>query len=182
MKIAKNTVVTVNYKLSDAQNNLIEDGSQPMVYLHGGYENTLPKIEEELDGKEVGYTSTIQVEPDDAFGDYDPALVKVEPRNRLPEPLEVGMQFEGMPDSTEGGEDAMIFTVTEIADDKVVLDGNHPLAGMALRFELSVIDVRAATEEEIVHEHVHGAHGHHHGDEDEGEGDSGDEFRSHPVH
>jgi FKBP-type peptidyl-prolyl cis-trans isomerase SlyD len=181
MKIAKNTVVTVNYKLSDAQNNLIEDGSQPMVYLHGGYENTLPKIEEELDGKEVGYSSTIQIEPDDAFGDYDPALVKVEPRNRLPEPLEVGMQFEGMPDSPAGGDDAMIFTVTDIADDKVVLDGNHPLAGMALRFELSVIDVRAATEEEITHEHVHGAHGHHHGDEDDGD-DAGDEFRSHPVH
>lgn len=180
MKIGKNTVVTVNYKLSDAQNNLIEDGSQPMVYLHGGYENTLPKIEEELDGKEVGYASTIQIEPDDAFGDYDPALVKVEPRNRLPEPLEVGMQFEGMPDSTDVGDDAMIFTVTDIADDKVVLDGNHPLAGMALRFELSVIDVRAATEEEITHEHVHGAHGHHHGDDDEN--DAGDEFRTHPVH
>ena len=180
MKIGKNTVVTVNYKLSDAQNNLIEDGAQPMVYLHGGYENTLPKIEEELDGKEVGYASTIQIEPDDAFGDYDPALVKVEPRNRLPEPLEVGMQFEGMPDSTDVGDDAMIFTVTDIADDKVVLDGNHPLAGMALRFELSVIDVRAATEEEITHEHVHGAHGHHHGDDDEN--DAGDEFRTHPVH
>ncbi len=180
MKIAKNTVVTVNYKLSDAQNNLIEDGSQPMVYLHGGYENTLPKIEEELDGKEPGYASTIQIEPDDAFGDYDPALVKVEPRNRLPEPLEVGMQFEGMPDSTDSGDDAMIFTVTDIADDKVVLDGNHPLAGMALRFELSVIDVRPATEEEITHEHVHGAHGHHHGDDDES--DAGDEFRTHPVH
>jgi FKBP-type peptidyl-prolyl cis-trans isomerase SlyD len=180
MKIAKNTVVTVNYKLSDAQNELIEDGSQPMVYLHGGYENTLPKIEEELDGKEAGYSSTIQIEPDDAFGDYDPALVKVEPRNRLPEPLEVGMQFEGMPDGTDDGEEAMIFTVTDIADDKVVLDGNHPLAGMALRFELSVVSVRAATEEEIAHEHVHGAHGHHHGDDDEG--DEGDHFRSHPVH
>ena len=181
MKIAKNTVVTVNYKLSDAQNNLIEDGSQPMVYLHGGYENTLPKIEEELDGKEVGYSSVIQIEPDDAFGDYDPALVKVEPRNRLPDPLEVGMQFEGMPDGTDGDEEAMIFTVTDIADDKVVLDGNHPLAGMALRFELSVADVRAATDEEIVHEHVHGAHGHHHGG-DEDDGDASDHFRSHPIH
>src|ERR1700712_4801810 len=176
MKIAKNTVVTVNYKLSDAQNNLIEDGSQPMVYLHGGYENTLPKIEEELDGKEVGYNSTIQIEPDDAFGDYDPALVKVEPRNRLPEPLEVGMQFEGMPDSTNGDEDAMIFTVTDIADDKVVLDGNHPLAGMALRFSLSVAEVREASDEEIAHGHVHGAHGHGHGDEDdEGEDDEGED-------
>lgn len=180
MKIAKNTVVTVNYKLSDAQNNLIEDGRQPMVYLHGGYENTLPKIEEELDGKEVGYQSTIQIEPEDAFGDYDASLVKVEPRNRLPEPLEVGMQFEGMPE--EGGdEEAMIFTVTDIADDKVVLDGNHPLAGMALRFELQVVDVRAATDEEIAHEHVHGAHGHHH-DDDEDDGEEGDHFRSQPLH
>lgn len=179
MKIAKNTVVTVNYKLSDAQNNLIEDGRQPMVYLHGGYENTLPKIEEELDGKEVGYAATLQIEPEDAFGEYDSALVKVEPRNRLPEPLEVGMQFEGMPDGDDGDEDAMIFTVTDIADDKVVLDGNHPLAGMALRFELNVVDVRAATDEEIAHEHVHGAHGHHHDDEEDGEGD---EFRSHPIH
>ena len=183
MKIAKDTVVTVNYKLSDAQNNLIEDGSQPMVYLHGGYENTLPKIEEELDGKEVGYESVLQIEPDDAFGDYDPALVKVEPRNRLPEPLEVGMQFEGMPDGDDGDE-ALIFTVTDIADDKVVLDGNHPLAGIALRFELSVVDVRAATDEEIKHEHVHGAHGHHaHGDEgDDGDSEEGDHFRSQPLH
>ncbi|HEX9172097.1 MAG TPA: peptidylprolyl isomerase [Telluria sp.] len=181
MKIAKDTVVTVNYKLSDAQNNLIEDGAQPMVYLHGGYENTLPKIEEELDGKEVGYASTIQIEPDDAFGDYDPALVKVEARNRLPEPLEVGMQFEGMAESGAPDEEPMIFTVTDIADDKVVLDGNHPLAGMALRFELSVIDVRPASAEEITHGHVHGAHGHHHG-EDEAEGEAGDHFRSQPLH
>ncbi len=181
MKIAKNTVVTVEYKLSDAQNNLIEDGRQPMVYLHGGYENTLPKIEEELDGKDVGYATTIQIEPEDAFGDYDPNLLKVEERARLPEPLEVGMQFEGLP---EGGEDddAMIFTVTEIAEDKVVLDGNHPLAGMALRFELKVVDVRAATEEEIAHEHVHGAHGHHHDDEEGDEGEEGDHFRTHPIH
>jgi len=178
MKIAQNTVVTVNYKLSDAQNNLIEDGAQPMVYLHGGYENTLPKIEEELDGKDVGYASTIQIEPEDAFGDYDPNLLKVEERNRLPEPIEVGMQFEGVAEGAD--EEPVIFTVTEVADDKVVLDGNHPLAGMALRFELSVIDVRAATEEEIAHGHVHGAHGHHHGDEPE-DSEEGDHFRSQPL-
>lgn len=179
MKIAKNMVVTVNYKLSDAQDNLIEDGREPMVYLHGGYENTLPKIEEELDGKEVGYSSIIQIEPEDAFGDYDPALVKVEDRSRLPEPLEVGMQFEGMPDGAD--EEAMIFTVTDIADDKVVLDGNHPLAGIALRFSLSVAEVRHATEEEIAHEHVHGAHGHHHGDDGD-EGEEGDHVAIHPIH
>jgi FKBP-type peptidyl-prolyl cis-trans isomerase SlyD len=177
MKIAKNTVVSVNYKLSDAQNNLIEEGAQPMVYLHGGYENTLPKIEEELDGKETGYSSTLQVEPEDAFGDYDSELVKVEDRKRLPEPLEVGMQFEGVADGED--DEPTIFTVTDIADDKVVLDGNHPLAGMALRFELSVIDVREATPEEIAHGHVHGAHGHQHDEMDDG--DAGDHFRSQPL-
>jgi FKBP-type peptidyl-prolyl cis-trans isomerase SlyD len=184
MKITKNTVVTVHYELSDAQGNLIEDSKEPMVYLHGGYENTLPKIEEALDGKDTGYKTLLQVEPNDAFGEYDAALVKVEPRNRLPTPLEVGMQFEGMPDGgddSEGEDDdeMLIFTVTDIADDKVVLDGNHPLAGMALRFALNVADVREATEEEIAHGHVHGAHGHH---DDEADGDDGDHFRSHPVH
>ena len=179
MKIAKNTVVTVHYKLSDAQGNLIEESSEPMVYLHGGYENTLPKIEEALDGKDTGYETTIQVEPEDAFGEYDSTLVKVEPRDRLPTPLEVGMQFEGLPDGGDDEDDAVLFTVTDIADDKVVLDGNHPLAGMALRFSLTVSEVRAASNEEITHEHVHGAHGHHHDDQDD---DTGDHFRSHPVH
>ena len=155
MKIAKNTVVTVEYKLSDAQGDLIEEGREPMVYLHGGYENTLPKIEEALEGKEAGFEDTIQVEPEDAFGEYDANLVKIEPRNRLPEPLEVGMQFEGSPEAEDEDEQPLIFTVTDIADDKVVLDGNHPLAGMALRFTLKVTEVRAATEEEIAHEHVH---------------------------
>ena len=185
MKIAKNTVVTVKYTLSDAQNNLIEDGREPMVYLHGGYENTLPKIEEELDGKEVGYSSILQVEPDDAFGEYDPALVKVEARNRLPDPLEVGMQFEGMPDGDDGDQEALLFTVTDIADDKVVLDGNHPLAGMALRFSLTVSAVRAASDEEMAHGHVHGAHGahaEHAHDDEEDDAQAGDHFRSHPIH
>jgi len=178
MKIAKNTVVTLNYKLSDAQGNLIEESREPMVYLHGGYENTLPKIEEALEGKDVGFQTTIQVEPDDAFGEYDPSLIKIEPRNRLPEPLEIGMQFEGTPDSPASADDSLIFTVTDIADDKVVLDGNHPLAGMALRFSLDVANVREASEEEISHQHVHGEHGHH----DEVEGDEGDHYRSHPIH
>ena len=179
MKIAKNTVVTVHYKLSDAQGNLIEESREPMIYLHGGYENTLPKIEETLNGKEVGFAVTIHVEPDDAFGEYDANLVMVESRSRLPTPLEVGMQFEGLPDGGEEGEEMLIFTVTDIADDKVVLDGNHPLAGMALRFDLNVTQVRVATDEEIAHQHVHGAHGHHHDDLDD---DEGDHYRSHPLH
>jgi FKBP-type peptidyl-prolyl cis-trans isomerase SlyD len=181
MKIAQNTVVTVRYKLSDAQDNLIEESQEPMVYLHGGYENTLPKIEEALEGKEAGYETVIQVEPGDAFGEYDAALVKIESRSNLPTPLEVGMQFEGTPDDNE--DETTVFTVTDIADDKVVLDGNHPLAGMALRFALNVTEVRTATEEEIEHQHVHGAHGHGHGhDHGDDDHDEGDHFRSHPVH
>ena len=178
MKIGKNTVVTVEYKLSDAQGNVIEEGNDPMIYLHGGYENTLPKIEEALEGQELDYKTDIQLEPEDAFGEYDAELVKVEPRNRLPSPLEVGMQFEGVPDEEDDGDDELIFTVTDIADDKVVLDGNHPLAGIALRFSLHVTEVRAATEEEIKHEHVHDSYGYH-DDDDEG---GGDEYRTHSIH
>ena len=173
MNIGKDTVVTLHYKLSDAQDNLIEQSEQPMVYLHGGYANTLPKIEEALAGKAAGYQVTIQVEPEDAFGEYDADLVKIEPREALPEPLEIGMQFEGAPEAGESSE-ARVFTVTDIADGKVVLDGNHPLAGMALRFALNVVEVREASAEEIAHGHVHGPHGHHHHDDD----DEGDQFRS----
>ncbi|MCD6026469.1 MAG: slyD [Solimicrobium sp.] len=178
MKIAKNTVVTVKYKLSDAQGNVIEEGVEPMVYLHGGYENTLPKIEEALNAQEVGYTTEIYLEPEDAFGEYDADLVKVEPRDRLPSPIEVGMQFEGIPDSEEDFDDELIFTVTEIADDKVVLDANHPLAGIALRFSLQVIEVRAASPDEIKHEHVHDSNGFHEDDDD----GNPDEYRTHLIH
>jgi FKBP-type peptidyl-prolyl cis-trans isomerase SlyD len=159
MKIAKDTVVSVAYKLSDAHGNLIEESDEPMVYLHGGYDGTFPKIEEALDGHETGYVTQIQLEPQDAFGEYDPDLVKVEARGRFPEPLEVGMQFEGTPDDGEEDLDALIYTVTDVAEDKVVLDGNHPLAGMALRFALSVQEVREATEDEKEHQHAHGADG-----------------------
>ena len=177
MKIVKNSVVTARYTLSDAQDNLIEEGQEPMVYLHGGYDNIFPKIEEALEGKEAGFSTTIQLEPDDAFGEYDADLVKVEDRSRFPSPLEVGMQFEGMPEEAEDS-DAHIFTVTDIAEDKVVLDGNHPLAGVALRFALTVEAVREASDEEVAHGHVHGAHGHHHDDED---GEDG-EYRTHVIH
>ncbi|AKJ67396.1 FKBP-type peptidylprolyl isomerase [Pandoraea thiooxydans] len=160
MKIEKNTVVSVAYTLSDAQGNLIEEsGDEPMVYLHGGYDGTFPKIEEALDGQDIGFEAQLQLEPEDAFGDYDPELIKVEERGRFPEPLEVGMQFEGSPEDGDDEAQILIYTVTDVADDKVVLDGNHPLAGMALRFSLKVTDVREATEDEIEHEHAHGASG-----------------------
>jgi FKBP-type peptidyl-prolyl cis-trans isomerase SlyD len=142
-----------------------------MVYLHGGYDGTFPKIEEALDGQEAGYETLIQLEPQDAFGEYDPELVKVEERSRFPEPLEVGMQFEGTPEDGDDDVDSLIYTVTDVAEDKVVLDGNHPLAGMALRFSLSVQEVRTATEDEIQHQHAHGADGLLVADEDEDDDD-----------
>lgn len=167
MKIEKNTIVSLRYKLTDAQNNIIEEPDTPMVYLHGGYEGTFPKIESLLDGQDVGYEATIQLEPNEAFGEYDPELLKIEPRTRFPEPLEVGMQFEGVPDaqdeseqlsgSTDDEDEPLIYTVTDVADNQVVLDGNHPLAGMALRFWVQVQDVRAATDEEIENRHPEGA-------------------------
>jgi FKBP-type peptidyl-prolyl cis-trans isomerase SlyD len=159
MKIVKNTVVSVDYKLTDAQGNLIEESDEPMVYLHGGYDGTFPKIEEALDGQELGFHREIQLEPVDAFGEYDSELVKIEARERFPEPLEVGMQFEGTPDDGDDDLDALVYTVTDVAEDKVVLDGNHPLAGMALRFALTVKEVREATQDEIDHEHAHGTDG-----------------------
>ena len=162
MKIEKNTIVSLRYKLTDAQNNVIEEPDSPMVYLHGGYEGTFPKIETLLDGQDIGYEATIQLEPNEAFGEYDPELLKIEPRTRFPEPLEVGMQFEGVPDAEEypAADDAdyepLIYTVTDVADNQVVLDGNHPLAGMALRFWVQVEDVRAATDDEIENRHPEG--------------------------
>jgi len=171
MKIEKNTIVSLRYKLTDAQNNVIEEPDSPMVYLHGGYDGTFPKIESLLDGQDIGYEATIQLEPNEAFGEYDPELLKIEPRARFPEPLEVGMQFEGVPDADTSAEneldnlaanaddsddEPLIYTVTDVADSQVVLDGNHPLAGMALRFWVQVEDVRAATEDEIENRHPEG--------------------------
>ncbi len=176
MKIAKNTVVTVHYKLSDAQNNLLEDGQEPIVYLHGGYDDTLPALEKALDGKEIGYKTMIQVEPEEAFGEYDPLLVRVEDRELFPTPLEVGMQFEGIPENADPTENPAIYVVTDIADGKVILDGNHPLAGIALRFELTVTDVRAATDKEIERGYVNDPDGL--DEDDEGDG----QFRSLLLH
>ncbi|QWD99240.1 peptidylprolyl isomerase [Polynucleobacter sp. MG-5-Ahmo-C2] len=165
MKIEKNTIVSLRYKLTDAQNNVIEEPDSPMVYLHGGYEGTFPKIESLLDGQDIGYETTVQLEPSEAFGEYDPELLKIEPRTRFPEPLEIGMQFEGVPDADEelevadesdSDDEPLIYTVTDVADSQVVLDGNHPLAGMALRFWVQVEDVRAATEDEIQNRHPEG--------------------------
>ena len=154
MQVEKNSVVTLDYSVTDPDGELVDAGQEPLVYLHGGYDDIFPMIEEALQGKKVGETVVVKMQPDDAFGEYDADLIQVEPRNTFPKELEVGMQFEGLPESGEE-DDAIIYRVTEIADDKVVLDGNHPLAGMALVFTCTVTGVRPASAEELEHGHVH---------------------------
>jgi len=158
MKIEKDTAVTLRYRVADTQGKLLEESKEPMVYLHGGYGNTFPKIEEALQGREAGYQTTLELQPQDAFGLRDENLVQTIPKTQFPPGVKVGGQLEGH------GEDghAHVFTVVKIKGDKVMLDGNHPMAGKALRFNLTVTEVRPATEEEIAHGHVHGEHGHHH--------------------
>jgi len=157
MQVAKNTVVTLDYSVTDVDGELVDAGQEPLVYLHGGYDDIFPMIEEAMHGKKIGESVTIKMQPDDAFGEYDAALVQLEPRSQFPQEVQVGMQFEGVPEGAEGDEedDVLIYRVTEIADDKVVLDGNHPLAGMALVFTCTVTDVRPATADEISHGHTH---------------------------
>lgn len=159
MQIAMNTVVTITYELRDSDGNILESSKDPVSYLHGGYDNIFPRVEEELHGKSVGDSIELTLEPVDAFGDYDEELVQIEPASAFPtEELKVGMQFEG---EDETG-DVVLYTVTNIEDGKVIVDGNHPWAGERVLFKASVTAVREAGKEEVEHGHVHGAGGHHH--------------------
>jgi len=159
VQISANTVVTLSYKLYSAAGELVEQTSAPISYLHGGHHGIFPKIEEALANKRAGDVCTVTLEPEDAFGEYDAELVRVETPDRFPEDVKVGMQFEEAADDDEGA--ISIFTVTDIADGRVVLDGNHPLAGQSLRFDCTVLDVRQATADELEHGHVHGPGAHH---------------------
>lgn len=160
MQVARNTVVTLKYSVRDSDGEQIDDGAAPLVYLHGGYGGIFDKIEEQLQGRNVGESLEIRLSPEEAFGEYDAELVVVEPRNLFPDNIEVGMQFERGAD--DGGSEDGLFTITDIADDKVVVDGNHPLAGVTLMFSCTIADIRAATQDEISHGHIHGEGGHQH--------------------
>ena len=144
--IAKDTIVSLDVELSDLWGNLIQRSEEPLQYLHGGYGNMFPAAEAVLEGKQVDDRIEVRLEPEDAFGDYDESLLRVEPRNRFPEVLEVGMRFEG---AAVGDDANLILAVTEMAEDKVVLDANHALAGMGLKLSCSVVGVRRATDVEI---------------------------------
>ena len=158
MQIKSGAVVTLAYELKNSEGEPLEDDDAEMAYLHG-YGGIFPKVEEALEGKQVGHEVSVTLEPEDAFGEYDAELLRVEPRARFPETLEVGMQFEGVPGENAG--EARIYTITDISGDSVVVDANHPLAGERLWFKCEVREVRRATEEELTHGHVHGAHGVH---------------------
>ena len=158
MKITQNTAVTLRMKVTDSQGNVYDDGKQPVAYLHGDYDNLFPKLEAALEGQEAGFQTTLELTAEDTFGERDEALVTSMPKAEFPPGIKVGGQI---PRPGPDGEQRYYF-VTKIKGPTVLLDGNHPLCGKTLRFSIKVVDVRAASEEEIAHQHVHGEHGHQH--------------------
>lgn len=155
MQVVRNTVVTLDYNVTDSDGNVVDEGREPLIYLHGGYDDIFSRIEEALQDKRIGESVQVKLQPDEAFGEYDAELVQVEPRENFPKEIQVGMQFEGGPEGADEDE-YILYRVTDIAGDRVVLDGNHPLAGMALLFTCTVTAIRPASAEEIEHGHVHG--------------------------
>lgn len=154
MKVAKDKVVSLDFTLWDDAGEVIDssEGSEPLEYLHG-HLNLVPGLEKALDGKVVGDGFKITVPAAEAFGDRDESLVEVLPRSDFPDDLELvpGMQFEA-----EGDDGSTIVTITSVEGDSITVDGNPEFAGMDLTYEVKVIDIRDATEEEIEHGHVHG--------------------------
>ncbi|HYN59724.1 MAG TPA: peptidylprolyl isomerase [Rubrivivax sp.] len=150
MKISAPCVVSLSWTLSDAQGNVIDELAEPVEFFYGG-QDLLAKVEEALAGQQAGHEAHLHLEPEHAFGEYRSELVCFESRALFPEQLETGMHFEGLPSgsSTPDMPADVLYAVTEIYPSHVVLDGNHPLAGMALRVQLEVRDVREATAQEI---------------------------------
>lgn len=159
MQITKDTVVSLTYELLNGKGELIEKTDGPISYLHGGHDGIFPRVEQELDGKESGFACRVELKPDDAFGEFEAGLVRVEPRKLFPASVKVGMQFEG---GSEQSGHSHVYRVTGVTKDEVTVDGNHPLAGQTVVFSCKVVDVRAASHEELTHGHVHGPGGHHH--------------------
>ena len=160
MTIAANKVVTLHYTLTDDEGTVIDksdDGS--FLYLHGA-SNIIPGLENALTGKAAGEELKVTVPPAEAYGERDDARKESVPREMFPEDTEIeaGMQFHA-----EGPEGQMVVvTVMDVTDETVTVDGNHPLAGVQLNFDVKIIDIRDASAEELEHGHVHGPGGHHH--------------------
>jgi FKBP-type peptidyl-prolyl cis-trans isomerase SlyD len=160
MPIGANKVVTIHYTLKDESGNLLDStqGSLPFSFLTG-HDQVIPKLEEEIDTMLIGGKKNILISAEDAYGEYRDDLVHQINKENFPQDveLEVGMQFvTSAPDGIQ-----MPFAIKQIDGDLVTIDFNHPLAGKNLEFEVELVDVRDATEEELAHGHIHGPHGHH---------------------
>lgn len=158
--IANDTVVRFNYTLTNSDGDVLDKSNgEPLAYLHG-HHNIIPGLEAQMEGKGAGDKFTVTVAPEDAYGEYLAEAVQEVPRANFQgvENIEVGMQFQSQTDDGH----VMLVTVKDVNDDVVVVDGNHPLAGVTLTFDVEVVDVREATADEIAHGHAHGVGGHHH--------------------
>ena len=161
MQISNQKVVSIDYTLTDDQNAVIDssEDSEPLAYIQG-IGSLIPGLENALEGKSAGDELSVSIQPDQAYGERDEALVQTVPREHFDgvENLQEGMQFRASSDDDEN----MVVTVVNIEGDQVTVDGNHPLAGQTLNFEVAVVEVRDATSEELEHGHVHGPGGHNH--------------------
>lgn len=161
MQIEKHKVVTINYTLKNDAGEVLDtsDGGEPMAYIQG-IGNLIPGLESALEGKSAGDALQVAIAPEHAYGMHDENLIQVVDRSVFQgvQELEVGMQFHAQ--SEQG--DTQVIWVADIEGDEVTIDGNHPLAGETLNFDVTVVDVREATEEELDHGHVHGPGGHQH--------------------
>ena len=157
MNICKDSAVTLSYKITDAQTGKPLDAGTT-AYLHGGYDNLFAQVEAALEGQAAGHAVSIALDAADAFGERDEALVRTIPKSEFPPGVKVGGQLQGVGPSGA----PQLYHVIKIKGPQVHLDGNHPLAGQAIRFDARLLAVRAASAEEVAHGHVHGAHGHQH--------------------
>ncbi len=157
MQVADKKVVSMQYTLTNDAGEVLDQSQtgEPLVYLHGSG-NIIPGLEKELNGKSSGDALKVRVAPEEAYGVRDEGMVQVMPRNVFQgvESIETGMQFQAQ---GQGQDDPVMITVTKVEDDEITVDGNHPLAGEALTFDVEIADVRDATEDELKHGHVHGA-------------------------
>ena len=156
MNITQDTAVTLSYQVTTPEGKPVDKGN--LSYLHGGYENIFPKVEAALEGQAVGFAVTLDLTAADAFGEHDPALIRTIPKAEFPPGVKVGGRIQSVGNDGQ----PQVFNVIKIKGPEVHLDGNHPLAGQALRFSGKVTAVRAASAEEVTHRHVHGEHGHQH--------------------
>jgi FKBP-type peptidyl-prolyl cis-trans isomerase SlyD len=159
MQISKHKVVSMDYTLTDDQGTVIDTskGREPLAYIQG-IGNIIPGLEAALEGRTEGESVTVRVEPEQGYGERDETLLRVVPRNLFDvEEIQAGMQFHAQ--SEQGTE---VVTVIGVTDEEVTVDSNHPLAGVALNFDVTIVEVRDASEEELSHGHVHGPGGHDH--------------------